>query len=192
VILSTALPSPEQQSTFLSLYTDRQGDIKEFWQNLRNEPEFANDGVVDQLQFSLQLGVLTGGNAPLVQLLRQDKKLTSTRDLVDLDVGAWQERITATVGEQAERIPPHIAGTTPEEKIANYAGSIVETLKSAFPTVYVARGLAEKPAVDAPLVKQVLALNEGLNAALDSRQPLPDTLNWGCIPADQQKKPALP
>jgi hypothetical protein len=183
VILGTALPSTELQEAFLTRYNDHQGAIEAFWQQLRAQPEFKDNSLVDQLQFTLQLSALTGGNAPLVQLLRQGKGIASPRDLTSLDVQGWQERITAA-DPQGEQIPATIKGDTVEEKVANYAGSIVETLRAAFPMNYVARGIAEQPQIDLPLVKQVLALNE----SFDPRYSASEKLNWGDLSEQEQKR----
>jgi hypothetical protein len=174
-ILSTALPSVDRQTSFLMLYHNHQGDIEEFWQKLREHPDFKDGGQVEQLQFTLQLSALTGDNVGLVQALRQDGNVTSTPDLTKLNVAAWTKLVKTTAGDKAGNIPPYIKGATPEEKVSHYAHHIVETLKSAFPTKYVHLGITQQPDIDLGLVKQLFELNPDL----DPQQPLPDTINWG-------------
>ena len=165
-------------------YNDHQGEIAEFWNKLKDHPDFATEGLVSQIQFSLQLAVLTGGSALLVKSLRDDGRLKSTRDLIDIDLPAWRDRISATVGKNGDGLPPNIKGTTVEEKIGNYAGYIIETLKSAFPTAFVRKGMAQAPAIDTALVKRLLELNP----TLDPKGPLPDKLNWGDLPDGDRAK----
>ncbi len=185
-ILTTALPSVEQQTAFLSLYHAHQGDIEQFWDDLPKQPGFEGDGVVSQLQYALQLNVLTSGHAPLIQSLTADASLGSTRALINLDTAAWQARITATGADGIAQIPAHIKGDTDEEKVANYAGAIVETLKAAFPSAYLARAIAVAPTIDMNYVAQVVELNPDLRCNL--RQPLPKELNWGQMPEEDRQK----
>lgn len=182
-LLDLSLPEGKQ-ITLLTGYVDHQGEIGEFWQKLREDPEFKDGGQVEKLQFTLQLGVLTGNNVPLVEALQKDKSLTTTRDLTKLNLDDWTNLVKKTTGSKANNIPEYIKGETPEEKVTNYAHYIVETLKSAFPTKYVENGIAEQPNIDLNLVKRVFDLNPGL----DLSSPLPDKVNWSTMTdADKTK-----
>jgi hypothetical protein len=183
-LLDLALPEGASQIAFLDLYTAHQGPIEDFWQMLRERPEFGAAGQVEQLQFTLQLAALTSNNPALVRVLLQDPQIKSTRDLTDLDADGWVALIRASSPEPGESIPGYIQGYTPEEKISNYAQFLDGMLQSAFPTVYLAHGLSSAPAIDGELVSRVL----DLNGSLDLEQPLPEDLNWGGLePAEQSE-----
>jgi len=176
--------APEKQITFLTLYSNHEGPVEEFWLKLREHPQFNQGGQVDKLQFTLQLGALTGNNAELVQAVWQEGSVTSAPDLVNLNLDAWTNLVKTTVGDAAENIPPYIKGASPDERIKHHAHYIVETLKSAFPTKYVQIGINQPAEIDPGLVKQLL----NLNPQLDLDQQLPDTINWGGIaPSDRTK-----
>jgi peptidoglycan hydrolase-like protein with peptidoglycan-binding domain len=179
-LLDLSLPK-DKQVTLLTRYVDHEGEIAEFWQKLREDPEFKTGGQVEKLQFTLQLGVLTGNNVPLVQALQKDKSLATTQDLTRLNLDAWTRLVKDNSGNN---IPPYIKGESAEEKVTNYSQYILETLKSAFPTRYVQKGIADHPNIDLNLVKQV----RDLNPDLDPTAPLPDNLNWGTMTdADKTK-----
>ena len=174
-LLDISLPAKDKQITLLTRYAGHEGEIEEFWQRLREDPEFKDNGQVEKLQFTLQLGVLTGNNVPLVEALQQDKSLTATRDLTKLNLDAWTSLVQVIAGRSANNIPPYIKGETPEEKVTHYVHYILESLKSAFPAKYVQKGITEHPSIDLNLVKRV----RDLNPDLDLSGPLPDKLNWG-------------
>lgn len=184
-LLRTSAVPGALQERFCMLYANRDGRMEDFWTALRQQPDFQGDGVVDDLELTLQLGDLTGNNIPLVQALqtsRQDGTLTSLRDLAKRDVAQWQELIR-TAGAVSS-IPASIASETEDEKIENYANGIMETLKAMFPTTFVSLGVAKTPAIDLPLARQVLAQNPDL----DLGRPLPEQLNWGNMSEAEQAK----
>lgn len=186
-LLGTSTLTREMQQKFVSLYRRRNGSIKEFWEALGKDPDFSRDGRVDELQFTLQLGLLTGNNVPLVEALqglRQQGALRAPRDLARLDIADWQGLIDKAGDRAVESIPPRITGETREEKIANYINGIVETLKITFPTAFVSLGIARAPAIDVALVKQLLTRNPDL----DPSEPLPREINWGGTSAADQMK----
>jgi hypothetical protein len=156
------------QQKVIDLHAAHEGPIRDFWNKLRQEPDFKAPGVVEEIQFTLQVGLLTGNHVPLVkalQGLRQRGEVKSPKDLAQLDVHAWTHLITTSANGQLASVPPTVSGTTAEEKTANYAKAITNTLRTAFPTTAFARSLATPPAVDLGLVKTVLARNPGLSPA---------------------------
>jgi GH18 family chitinase len=136
---SSALASNTQLiDDFNSKYAAFKGSIASLWNTLSQSDEFKS--VVPELQLTLQLGTLTLANPPLVAALRaQFPQMTSPRALTSLSVTDWQQLITT----HNIAVPASIAGATSEEKISNYASSIVGTLKAAFPGAYFAQGLQE-------------------------------------------------
>src|SRR5688500_3565667 len=71
-LLSTTLPDPRLQGQFLTQYMNHQGCIEEFWSCLSDSSEFKDH--VEDLQFTLQLGTLTGNHLPLIQELQRMRK----------------------------------------------------------------------------------------------------------------------
>jgi GH18 family chitinase len=123
---------------FINQYAGFNGPIADFWNTLRDTDEFK--AAVPELQLSLQLGTLARGNPPLVTALRaQFPQMTSPRTLTSLSTTDWERFVTS----HNIAVPASIPGATREEKVSNYASSITQTLKAAFPGVYFAQGLLE-------------------------------------------------
>jgi len=164
-LLSTSSVAANTQlpEKFISLYAEHEGPIENFWSTLHEQPDFKAPGTVENIQFTLQLGVLTQNNLPLVQSLqglRQQGTLQSPRDLTRLDADAWTKLINSP-GSTID-IPPSVPGTTREEQVANYVSGILAVLHRAFPTSYVAQELARSPQIDLHLVRNLIALNPRL------------------------------
>jgi len=123
--------SIDNQTEFLTAYVNHSGSIEEFWQGMRESPDFQND--VDSLQFTLQVGALTNNHLPLVQEIQgmqRNGKLTSLQDLARFDVAEWWQRID-TIG-----FPPDIPGDDDEEKANNYATIMAQKIEDVFPTAF--------------------------------------------------------
>ena len=136
-LLNISLKSKDKQAEFLNSYFRHQGTAEEFWEKLRARPEFKND--VSELQFTLQLGVLTQNHLPLVKELKQRREagqLASLRDMARFDMEAWKEIIGS--GTQAVGMPPGVPGKTQEEKRNNYALTLTRMMEDAFPTTAIA------------------------------------------------------
>jgi peptidoglycan hydrolase-like protein with peptidoglycan-binding domain len=141
-VLGTALASPQQQATLLALAADHAGPAEDFWKTLRADPAFQQPGVVDRLQLTMQLALLTGNHLPLVRQLQQKAEVASPRDLVALDAPAWTELVRGQVDGKLVGAPPGVPGVpgaTPDEQTANYVNGIMGTLRAVFPTDTVAR-----------------------------------------------------
>lgn len=140
-LLGTILSS-NLQKKFVQLYVWHQGPKEEFWKKLREDEDFKEGSLVDDLQLTLQLGTLTQNHLPMVRALQKqgpDGKLKSLRDLADLDEEGWTELIKK-VGGKPIGFPPGTPGKDDAEKISNYAKSIERTIEDAFPTaVFAAR-----------------------------------------------------
>src|SRR5260370_22818241 len=188
-LLSTSpvIADARLQDTFINLYAEHQGPIQNFWSKLREQPDFKEPGKIEQLQLTLQLDAVTQHHLQLInalQGLHQQGTWQSAHDLTKLDANGWMKLINSAGGGS---VPPHIPGTTQEEKVANYVSSIKDTLQRAFPTSYVAQNVATSPEIDLNLVRKILARTPQIIPA----HPLPDKLDWGGISeADQVKAKA--
>ncbi len=172
-VVATSLQPRGKQVAFLKAYARHEGPIEEFWKSLREQPEFSGPGAVEDLQFTLQLNLLTRSSVPVMQALRglrQNGTLRSARDLTRLDAAAWTQLVNGASAGDREVLPADTPGGTKEEKVASYVNRIVDTLEAAFPTPYVATAVARQPEIDVRLVKQVLEKNPGVNL----NEPLPE------------------
>lgn len=151
-LLSGALSSLDQQATLLMLSANHTGSPEEFWSQLRAHPDFQDNGTVERIQLTLQLGMLTQNHLPLIQELQQTDQIKTTRDLVKLDAAAWTDLVNRQANGNPVGIPPGVSGATQQERIANYVNSIVSVLQAAFPTDTVAQLIAKAPNInlDAP------------------------------------------
>ena len=124
------------QARFVALYNANQGSIPDFWASLAGNPQLGP--VVPQLQLALQLGALTQNNADLAAQVQAQFHPTTLRDLTKLSTDQLVQFITTN----NIQVPAAIAATTTPATIAQYAASIVGSLKQAFPTDYVAQSFA--------------------------------------------------
>ncbi|MBD1822981.1 peptidoglycan-binding protein [Cyanobacteria bacterium FACHB-DQ100] len=141
---SPILLSRELQTIFLITYLQHEGSDETFWEALQQRQEFQQPGLIADLQFTLQLGLLTQNHLPLVQelqQLRQQGFLQSPKDLVKLNVENWQELITRQTNTGIVGVPADITGETNEEKVRNYAQRLTDTVEAVFPTATIAHKL---------------------------------------------------
>ncbi|HEX7568838.1 MAG TPA: peptidoglycan-binding domain-containing protein [Anaerolineaceae bacterium] len=179
--------STQLQDKFISLYAAHEGSIQDFWHQLRLEPNFKAPGVVEDLQLTLQLGLLTLNNVTLVQALqnlRQQGTLQSLQDLVKLDANGWTQLINTPVNGQPIAIPLSLPGATPQEKTTNYVNTMMANLREAFATTAVAQSISARPAIDLNLVQAVLAQNPHVSLS----KPLPASLNLSGLSAHNPAK----
>jgi peptidoglycan hydrolase-like protein with peptidoglycan-binding domain len=158
-LLGAASLPPAQQETLVTLAASSTGPPQDFWAQLRTLPGFQTPGVVEKLQLTLQLGLLTGNNAPLIQALLRDGAatspkdtgtpptgpVTSPRDLAGMDQAAWTALLAGQVDGQPIGVPPGVPGATPAQQAANYVTGIVATLQAAFPNETVAHLVTTQP-----------------------------------------------
>ena len=106
------LPETALTAAFLSAYVNHSGAIEDFWKDLRNRPEFRDQ--VGNLQFALQLGVLSGNHLPLVQELQRRKQAGEIGGLSDLALR--RKRVAPdhyrAIRERPHRLPPPICPAT--------------------------------------------------------------------------------
>jgi hypothetical protein len=145
---ASVLDAGALESKFLDRYANRQGAIEDFWAGLRQDPDLQTQ--VDQLQFAMQLGLLTRNHAPLIQALQKTPGVRSTRDLMQLDSATWSNLVSQA------GVPPVIPGSTPQEQATNYANAIIGVLHAAFPSDAIAQIAAKAPNIH-PLVSKFFA-----------------------------------
>jgi hypothetical protein len=145
-ILSIAGLSDSQQQTVLSLSAANTQTTDVFWRSLRANPDFQQAGLVDKLQSTLQLGLLTQNHVPMIQQLQQIN-LKTPSDLLSLDVPAWISLINKPVNGQPVGVPPGVPGGSPGERTLNYAVAMAATLQASFPTAGMARIAAKTPSL---------------------------------------------
>jgi peptidoglycan hydrolase-like protein with peptidoglycan-binding domain len=124
------------QTRFVTLYNANTGSMPDFWKQLASDPQLGP--VVPQLQLTLQLGTLTQNNSDLVAKLIAQFHPASTLDLTKLTADQLEQLM---ISENIQ-IPASVAATTTPATIAQYAASIISSLKLSFPTDYVAKSFA--------------------------------------------------
>ena len=147
-LLDTSLANVDKkkQQKFLNLFARHNGPVEDFWSSLRQNPEFNADGLIEDLQFTLQLGTLTQNHLPLVEELQQMRRqgdLNSMRDLVKLDTNAWTQLINKRIAGGAVGVPKDTPGKDDAERTANYAAALVKLIEEAFPTAMIADRVAK-------------------------------------------------
>jgi hypothetical protein len=135
---ATTLPR-EKQAKFVSLAARHDGTIKDFWQGLRQDPDFGEESV-RQLKLTLQLGLFTGNHPPLIRELQKRESLKSIRDLAGMEQSDW----LSIVGSSGVGVPDGVTGESQEEKHKNYVAAILQLTESAFPTATVAAKLIKE------------------------------------------------
>ena len=100
-------PFRNRQDKFVKLYVEREGPIEDFWKSLRDNPDFREVGLVDDLQFTLQLALVLQNNAALIKLVKVGERLAgppaSLRDLArKLEENALKELIDSLANREAE------------------------------------------------------------------------------------------
>jgi hypothetical protein len=141
-LLATVLEEGQQRE-FVSAYVAHKGPIKTFWQNLKARPEFQDR--VPELQFTLQLSVLTRNHLPLIaelQRKRNEGDIATSSDLVRYSKDGWHDLI---IGRQGAPVgfPPDVPGKDDDEKARNYARALANMMEDSFPTAFVSHRLEE-------------------------------------------------
>ena len=96
--------------------------------------------------------MLTQGNVPLLEQLRDlrnEGRLGTLADLTGLAEADWRAFLTTAGG--APTIPPHVAGATPEERVARYLTGIMDPLRIAFPGQCLRRELQKASGAGGPI-----------------------------------------
>ncbi len=179
-ILRTTRLSTGQSRALLKLAADHDGAPEDFWARARALPELADPRVIDDLQLTLQLSLLTGNSAPLVQSLKAGSGsdaagATSLRDLTTLTAAEIEQKVAALPEAEQQKVLAGAPGETGEERRRHYARGFLDTLEAALPSAYLARGVARPPAIDLDLVRDLKSRNPGLDLAA----PVSGDVDWG-------------
>lgn len=142
-MLSCALPETAQREAFMDSLgnfdnfdnsDNSDGGYETFWEeHLPQHPVFKkNPQLIDGVLFTNRLTLLSGGHHPLVEELQVNRQLTSTRQLLELSTGDWNQVLEKT------GVPEHVQGKDDNEKRNIYAQHMQNILHAAFPTQKVA------------------------------------------------------
>src|SRR5882724_8907810 len=181
--LPTLANNPPLREEFVNLYAGQAGLTSHFWNELAQRPGFDAPGVVQDIQITLQLGLLTHNNPGLIAAIRTALAVASLRDLTKLAADDWKRLIEQGVAAGTITIPDAIPGESPPARIDNYVGNIIKRLTEDYPTAYVAQAVATVPTVDLDLVRAVLERTPEVDPLKQ-----PDTLDWGDMGTDDRAR----
>ena len=162
LITATASITQSKAEQLLLLYGNHQGSVQAFWQGLRNNPDFKDS--VDDVQFSLQAGLVGGNFLPMVTALQERRKAGEIHDWKDLARWSpiqWKSVVTSA--------PADTPGDTAQAKVDQYVATLVTALEKAFPTQAIAARLAES---DAPNKHHLVAFFQDNPAFYLEHDPL--------------------
>lgn len=129
-VLATVV-APDKQQKLFEYLSSHQGTLSSFWVELATKPEFQSNGLVPQIQLSLQLGALTQNNVPLMQALQQ-KQVKSLRDLVAFEPNEWMQMIKS--GGANTVLIPGIKDSATDTQIQEYVQTLTSALEARYPT----------------------------------------------------------
>jgi hypothetical protein len=144
-LLSICLPASSLQEEFATLHLRHRGSLSDFWPVLRRSPNFADEALVDSLQWTFGLASLTLNQLSMIRALqpaRTGDARSSLRQLAERDAAQWIALIQQAIGQDADAFPPEVEGADFAEKSAVYAAKIIDAVAAAFPTAFVAHRLA--------------------------------------------------
>jgi hypothetical protein len=147
-VIGAALPKPEMQQTFVSVFLANEKTPEKFWDSLSTQTGFTDPKVITNIQSVLQLNLLTNNVPSLSSLLfseqEQNPSLTDLRGFATYTFDDWHSRIDKLVATGAlVNFPDSITGATPEEKAVNYANSLTSLVKTLYPTSVFASQLSK-------------------------------------------------
>ncbi|KAF5437921.1 Peptidoglycan-binding (PGRP) domain of peptidoglycan hydrolases-containing protein, partial [Candidatus Methanophagaceae archaeon] len=129
----------QQRKVFAGAYAQHEGSIEDFWEELGKLPEFSEEGSVEELQLTLQMGEFTQSHLPMVENLQERRQvgtLQSLRDLAKWDLDQWRVLIKI-VGA-----PPDVPGNDENERVENYAEIMFETVENDYASAVVTHRLS--------------------------------------------------
>jgi len=152
------------QDTFLNQLAANQSSMPQFWQSLAQQPGFSQ-AIVQDIQVTLQLGLLTQNNVNLIGAIRAKAPLQTMKDLTKLTNDDWTAMVTRGVDSHSFTVPDGVPGATSDEKVRNYVNGITSLLQAAFPTAYIATGVGNPPTIDTSILQKLLRSNPNLDFA---------------------------
>lgn len=122
-----SVKDPALQGAFAQTYLQYSGAPEDFWGALSQNPGFTPQ-VIQSLQLTNQLHILTGQNTSLVEELQVKRAIKDPSDLLQLSADDWNKIVSAT------GVPASVPGDTPEDQTANYITGMQTLLNAAYPT----------------------------------------------------------
>jgi hypothetical protein len=152
-LLATAGLSRPLIERLNSLFTEHVGSIEDVWTALKHDPDFAQEGRVETLQFTMQVSAIARGHVPLVQALqqmRQSGTFASARDLARATENDWLALILGRERRPGAGFPPDTPGRDDAEKATNYARVLAQSMEALFPSAVVAMRIirAQRPGTE--------------------------------------------
>ncbi|MFO0761439.1 MAG: neuraminidase-like domain-containing protein [Byssovorax sp.] len=163
-LLALALSTQPVREEFLDKYLAHAGTIDDFWTWLPSQTSFAASGTVDNIQFALQLGMLSRFHFPLINELWARKTattITSLKDLAAYSESDWIGVIETALGGGIIGYPADTPGANATEKKATYARVLKRSMELAFPSASMAADIARDGGAGSADLGTFLANNEG-------------------------------
>lgn len=138
ILVAAGLASGKPRA-FAVAYAAHTGTAEEFWDGLRNNPDF-DPGLVSKVQFALHVGAISGGHAPMVTLLdakRTANTFTRASELAQYTEANWVSFMGELVNGVAVHTPAGVPGTSPEQR-SNYAAAITRMIADLHPSAHLA------------------------------------------------------
>jgi hypothetical protein len=161
--LDVAGLNSRQKRMFANLYSKHTGNSLDFWNTLQERDIFDAE-TVKSLQLSMQLGMLTLNNAPLIDTLhkrlRRRRREKSLRGLVDMTEAQWIRIIRQNKDEDGNVIlPKNLPISEDQEPEVNYARTMMRIVEDAYPTLTLNTQLKRGDFVTAEVIKTFLNQN---------------------------------
>jgi len=158
LLRTTSLGEP-QRSALVTVHLARPRETRAMWAQLRADPDFG-DTAVDDVQFSLHLGVLTGNHVPLVSALREDRRVGRARDLVAFTKADWLTHIRGTHDGRPVGVPASFRAAAAADREDAYTQRLMHNVERAWPTAFVAAQMHSDDFAGKDLLLAFLAANE--------------------------------
>ncbi|MBN1561221.1 hypothetical protein JW998_13290 [candidate division KSB1 bacterium] len=151
LLLTVPSLEKEKRRLFFEKYIKHGGTIPEFWQAVRQDPQLCGENpqawrdTVQEIQFTLQLAILTNNHLPLIKILKnpiEGEPVRRLRDCAAWTVDDWKKRLTTVIDGGIVGAPPDIPGATEEERMATFALAMTRMMEDAFPTTVFAYKLS--------------------------------------------------
>ncbi len=175
----------EQITELVQLQSGFEGTTAEFWEALRNEPNFSTPGLVEDIQAGVQSYMLSDGNIPLAQAIQalRPSGASDMSALLDVSLDQWIDIVEASLDAGGE-LPQGLAGDTEEDAVTNYARGLRLAVEGAFTTRVLSGNLNAPSPIDMQVVVTFLQAND-----IDPTLPLPPTDSLDLTPFEQSGTP---
>jgi hypothetical protein len=132
-VLGTIGLGVEKQRLLANRFIRHKGSAPKLWKELREEPELREH--VADIQFALQLGMMTAAHEPLIRRLREMRSdgVKRLRDLARFNREDWTKLVSQPDNTGLVSFPAEVVGKDDEEKASNYASVLTRMIEEAFP-----------------------------------------------------------